>query len=301
MHSLRHDLPPTHILVVAAHPDDIEFYAGGTLATWSTQGAHAHYVLVTDGGSGSRDPRCTPAELARHRRAEQRRAAAVLGVSSVTFLGYPHAACEPTLELRLAIARIILQVRPEAMLTFDPHRYYHATGINHPDHLVVGASTLGAIMPLANTLLAAPSLLAEGLEPHDVSRIYLFEPATPTHWMPLTDADVARKLEALRAHASQLATWDGVSAAVAYGAQAAQAHAPRRSPVRRPKPSPASSWAPLHSRPRFTDARLQALPPRAFTPGRKRLASAASAEWLVPDRYACYTTNRCAKALYRTP
>lgn len=211
MASLRQALPPRSVLVVAAHPDDIEFMAGGTLAAWIDQGAQVHYLLVTDGCGGSRDPLQSPAALAEQRRGEQRVAADILGVASVTFLGYRDAEVEASHALRLAIARVIRQVRPEAVLTFDPRRYYGSDGINHPDHLAVGVSTLAAVMPLANTLLAAPTLAAEGFAPHDVGAVYLFDPAAPTDWMPLTDREVERKMMALRAHASQLADWDGVA------------------------------------------------------------------------------------------
>lgn len=230
MPSLRHQAPPHSGLVVAAHPDDIEYMAGATLAAWIAQGAQVHYLLVTDGAGGSRDPLQTPEQLAARRRAEQRAAADLLGVDSVTFLGYDDAAVEPTLELRLAIARVIRQVRPEVVLTFDPHLHYHAGGINHPDHVAVGASTLAAVMPLANTRLAAPALLAEGLEPHDVRAVYLFEAAQPTHWMPVTPEEVARKIAALRAHESQLLLWDG--GASAYERAQRTAHAARAAGVR---------------------------------------------------------------------
>jgi hypothetical protein len=64
-------------------------------------------------------------------------------------------------------------------------------------------------MPLANTLLAAPALADEGFAPHDVQTVYLFDPAAPTDWMPLTPREVERKLAALQAHASQPIGWDG--------------------------------------------------------------------------------------------
>jgi LmbE family N-acetylglucosaminyl deacetylase len=209
MTSLQHYPTPQVVLAVAAHPDDIEYMAGGTLATWSDQGCEIHYLIVTDGSGGSRDPHQDQVALAAQRRREQMAAANVLGVASVTFLGRRDAELEPSLDLRVAIARVIRQTRPDAVLTFDPHMLYRAATINHPDHVVVGASTLGAVMPLANTCLAAPALRAEGLEPHDVRALYLFEPAAPSHWMPLTAQVVARKIAALREHASQLALWDG--------------------------------------------------------------------------------------------
>jgi LmbE family N-acetylglucosaminyl deacetylase len=230
MTSLRHTPPPRSVLAVAAHPDDIEFMAGGTLVSWIEQGTQVHYLLVTDGCGGSRDPNQTAEALASRRRREQRAAAEILGVASVTFFGYRDATVEASLELRLAIARVIRQVRPEAVVTFDPQRYYHSAGINHPDHLAVGVSTLGAVMPLANTLLAAPTLAAEGLAPHDVQSVYLFDPAAPTAWMPLAQRDVQRKLAALEAHASQLIGWD--AAAAAYGAMRQAAQLARASGVR---------------------------------------------------------------------
>lgn len=227
---MLYETPPPSVLVVAAHPDDIEFMAGGTLARWISRGTSVHYLLATDGCGGSRDPHQTPEQLASQRRTEQCNAAEILGVESVTFLGLPDATLEPTYELRLAIARVIRKVRPAAVLTFDPHLSYHCGGINHPDHVAIGASTLGAIMPLANTLLAAPALAEEGLEPHDVAEVFLFEAAQPTHWMPLTDEDLTHKLASLRAHTSQLRLWDGERCArerAQATAQAGRAHGVR--------------------------------------------------------------------------
>lgn len=199
---------PKRVLVVAPHPDDGEFMAGGTLAHWSANGASIHYLLVTDGIGGSRDPNQTQEQLARIRREEQRNAARVLGSDDVTFLGYPDGRVEPTLELRLQIARVIRRVRPDVVITQDPLFRYSPNYINHPDHRAVADATLAAIMPTANTLLSAPELNAEGLEPHDVSEVYLSVPVTPTVWVPLTQQDIERKIESLRAHASQMGDWN---------------------------------------------------------------------------------------------
>jgi LmbE family N-acetylglucosaminyl deacetylase len=157
---------PQRVLIVAAHPDDGEFMAGGTLAHWSAQGASIHYCLVTDGTGGSRDPNQTPEQLAAIRREEQRNAAKVLGSDDVTFLGYVDGRVEPTLELRFQIARVIRRVRPDVVITQDPNFRYSSTYINHPDHRAVADATLAAIMPIANTRLSALELLEEGLEPH---------------------------------------------------------------------------------------------------------------------------------------
>jgi LmbE family N-acetylglucosaminyl deacetylase len=199
---------PQRVLIVAPHPDDGEFMAGGALAHWSANGASIHYLLVTDGTGGSRDPDQTPEQLAQIRREEQRNAASVLGSNDVTFLGYPDGRVEPTFELRLAIARVIRRVRPDVVVTQDPIFRYSTTYINHPDHRAVADATLAAIMPTANTRLSALELLEEGLEPHDVSEVYLAVPVTPTVWVPLSQTDIERKVESLRAHVSQLGDWN---------------------------------------------------------------------------------------------
>lgn len=202
--------PPARVLAVAAHPDDIEFMAGGTMAAWARAGANITYLLLTDGAAGSRDPSMTHEALVRLRQQEQRAAAAACGVHHVIFLGHMDGRLQSTLDVRMAIARVIRQVRPEAVICGDPTiRWSHDFGyINHPDHIAAGDATLAAIMPTANTLLAAPELLAEGLEPHDVSLVYISSWGNATVWAPLTEEDLAAKIAALRAHHSQLATWD---------------------------------------------------------------------------------------------
>lgn len=190
-----------------AHPDDIEFMAGGTVARWARAGAAIHYCLLTDGNAGSRDPSLTPELLAELRREEQRAAGAVLGVASCQFLGYHDGRLIDTMDLRLAIARAIRMVRPDTVITSDPQFFYSPTYLNHPDHRVAGAATAAAIMPLANTRLAAPELLAEGLEPHDVSYVYLASPARASHWVALDPEDLEVKFAMLAAHASQVGAW----------------------------------------------------------------------------------------------
>jgi LmbE family N-acetylglucosaminyl deacetylase len=199
---------PERVLIVAAHPDDAEFMAGGTLAHWQGGGASIHYLLITDGTGGSRDPNQTPAQLAAIRREEQRNAARILGSDDVTFLGYVDGRVEPTLELRMQIARVIRRVRPDVMIVQDPLFRYSPNYINHPDHRAVADAALAAIMPVANTRLSALELIEEGLEPHDVSEVYLSVPVTPTVWVPLTKSDLDRKMQSLRAHASQMGDWD---------------------------------------------------------------------------------------------
>lgn len=200
---------PRTALAVMAHPDDIEFMCGGLVARWARAGTRLHYCLLTDGTSGSRDPDLAPAALAEQRRQEQREAGALFDVAGYDFLGHPDGRLVPSVALRLEIARVIRQVRPDAVITSDPRFFYTGWYINHPDHRAAGEATLAAVMPLANTLLAAPELREEGLEPHDVREVYLAIPAEPTAFVPLTPDDLERKVAAMRAHASQIAQFPG--------------------------------------------------------------------------------------------
>jgi LmbE family N-acetylglucosaminyl deacetylase len=199
---------PRRVLAVMAHPDDSEFMAGGVLARWARAGASLHLLLLTDGASGSRDPAMSHEALTAIRQDEQRAAAAALGGAELHFLGYPDGRLVATIELRLAIARVIRLVRPDTVITCDPRFYYSDDYINHPDHRAAGEATLAAIMPIANTRLAAPELLAEGLEPHDVPMIYLAIPEQANCWLPISEEDAAAQIAALRAHASQVGDWD---------------------------------------------------------------------------------------------
>src|SRR6266700_8342851 len=85
-------LPPggQRILVIIAHPDDAESYCGGTIARLTAEGREVHYLVVTRGDRGSDDPDMTSERLASIREQEQRQAAAVLGVQTVTFLESYH-------------------------------------------------------------------------------------------------------------------------------------------------------------------------------------------------------------------
>jgi LmbE family N-acetylglucosaminyl deacetylase len=214
---------PERALAVMAHPDDVEFMAGGTMARWARAGVELHYCLITDGNAGSRDPSLTPERLAELRRIEQRRAADMLGVASCTFLGYHDGRLIDTLELRLQIARVIRQVRPDTVVTSDPLFYYSPWYINHPDHRAAGLATMAAVMPLANTRLAAPELLEAGLEPHDVTYVYLASAAQPTYWSALEQQDFEQKLATLAVHESQMGNWDFRSMAREFAEQQAAA------------------------------------------------------------------------------
>lgn len=173
-------------LVVAAHPDDPEFLFGATVAWLADDGADVRYLICTDGSQGGEDPRVPDAELTATRYAEQRAAAAVLGVTDVVFLGLPDGGLAPTLELRRAIMREARRFGPDLVLTHLPVRLLSADiGFSHPDHMAVGEATLGAI----EVLREAVEVWMPGLE-------------RPDHFVDATGL-MDRKIEALLRHRSQ--------------------------------------------------------------------------------------------------
>ncbi len=195
---------PARVLAVGAHPDDIDFGAGATLATWAASGAAVVYCVVTDGGAGGHDRSVRREEMPAIRRAEQRAAAAAVGASDVLFLGYEDGSVTVTPALRRDLTRAIRSVRPDVVVCPSPVRNWTSrVQVNHPDHLAVGEATLCAVYPDARNPFAFSELLAEGLEPHEVGAVWLVAPAQPTVTMDVTDG-LDRKLAALACHVSQL-------------------------------------------------------------------------------------------------
>ncbi|WUI04598.1 PIG-L family deacetylase [Spirillospora sp. NBC_00431] len=186
-----------------AHPDDVDFGAAGTVAGWTDRGIEVVYLLVTDGDAGGFDDGVTRAEMAALRREEQRAAAKCVGVSDLRWLAYPDGRVEATLGLRLDIARVIRQVRPDRVLTSSPERNYARIYPSHPDHRAVGSATLDAVYPDARNPYAFPELLAdEGLAAWTAREVWTTGGPTVNHHIDVTER-FDRKVNALRAHASQ--------------------------------------------------------------------------------------------------
>lgn len=194
------------ILVVTAHPDDVDFGSGGTIATWTQSGIEVSYCVVTDGDAGGFDPEVPRSEIGGIRQEEQRKAGAALGVTDIEFLGYPDGRLTVTFELRRDITRVIRRVRPDRMLVSSPQRDLHNLYGSHPDHLAAGEAALCAIYPDARNPFAYPDLLAEeGLDAHTVPEVWVMSPNDRAdRYVDITDT-FERKLAALREHASQTA------------------------------------------------------------------------------------------------
>lgn len=191
------------MLVVSAHPDDVDFGAAGTVATFVDAGVDVAYCLVTDGEAGGNDRAVSRADMAALRRREQRAAAACVGVSDLTFLGHPDGRLQPTLELRRDISRVVRRFRPQRVIAPSPERMWDRLFASHPDHLAAGEAAVAAVYPDARNPFAHPELLDEGLEPWAVSELWLMATPEPTVAVDVTAA-FERKIEALRSHRSQM-------------------------------------------------------------------------------------------------
>jgi len=194
------------VLVVTAHPDDVDFGSAGTIATWTDAGLEVSYCIVTNGDAGGVDPEVPRSAIGGIRQDEQRKAAATLGVTDVEFLGYPDGRLMVSLDLRRDITRIIRRTCPDRMVIQSPHRDLRSLYGSHPDHQATGEAALCAIYPDARNPFAHPELLTEeGLEAHTVPEVWVMSANDRAdQYVDITDT-FDRKIAALRAHTSQTA------------------------------------------------------------------------------------------------
>ena len=196
---------------IHAHPDDQDFTVAGTLAKWARAGCDIISVIITSGDAGSNDPDRTPeykAELARVREQEQSQANAVLGVRDTIFMRYPDGELTPSLELRRDLTRLIRRHGPEVVITGDPTAWFYENDyINHPDHRAAAEAAIYAVFPSAGTRMIFTELLEEGLQPHNVKRLYIHGNDKPDTWVDIEDT-LELKLQALKKHFSQVDTHD---------------------------------------------------------------------------------------------
>lgn len=209
-------------LVITAHPDDVDFGAAGTVALWTDSGIKVTYCVITDGDAGGFDHSVPRHEIAGIRQAEQRAAAAEAGVSDVVFLGYPDGRVHVSFDLRLDLARVIREVRPQRVLCQSPVRNMTRIYASHPDHLAAGEAAMCAIYPDARNPFAYAELAQ--LEAWAVPETWVMGSNEVNRYVDIT-ATFDRKKSALRAHASQmegvedldglLETWNGGNAKAA--------------------------------------------------------------------------------------
>ncbi len=192
------------VLVVSAHPDDSDFGASGTIASWIKQGIQVSYCICTNGDQGGEESGIPVEEMPAVRQKEQRAAGAAIGVTDITFLNYRDGSLEPTLGLRKDIVRAIRIAQPDRMVIQSPERNWERIGASHPDHLAAGEAAIQAVYPDARNPFAFPDLMDAGFKPWRVKEVWVTAHASPDHFVDITDY-FHLKMATLHAHASQTA------------------------------------------------------------------------------------------------
>lgn len=197
---------PQNILVILAHPDDPEFFCGGTLARWARAGHSITYLLLTCGDKGfnpATHPEMTPENLCGIRHLEQSHAAKVIGASPPLFLDLPDGCLVPSLDLRRDIVREIRRHKPDILVTCDPQNLFATYGINHPDHRAAGQVVLDAVFPAAGNPVYFPELLEHGFQPHLPKEVWCSLTNQPNTTIDVTETwDI--KLKAILEHKTQV-------------------------------------------------------------------------------------------------
>jgi LmbE family N-acetylglucosaminyl deacetylase len=205
VHRFDPDYVPRSAMAIYAHPDDIEFTVGATVAKWARAGCDITFVLLTSGDVGTHDPVFrTRARLARVREREERAAARILGASRVHFLKQGDCELQPTLALRKKLVRLLRRHRPEVVLCGDPQALFFGDQyINHPDHRAAAELALAAVFPCSEMELLWPEIG----KAHKVHAVYVSSTHHPDTWIDV-GTTIAVKIAALRAHSSQMGSRD---------------------------------------------------------------------------------------------
>lgn len=192
-------------LVIMAHPDDPEFFCGGTVALLVQHGLDVSYLLLTSGDKGSDDPHLSEEALVELRQREQRAAAEKLGVGAIRFLDHCDGELENTAEIRREVVRVIRTWRPHLVITNDPAMVFFAPSgyVNHADHRTAGFIAIDSVFPAAGNARFFPELLDEGLAPHKVRQIWLARSNQADVEVDISEVYELR-LQALLEHASQI-------------------------------------------------------------------------------------------------
>jgi LmbE family N-acetylglucosaminyl deacetylase len=196
--------PRARVLAVGAHPDDIEFGCGATLAKWARAGAHVELLVLTDGSKGTWEPDQELAALVATRRDEQRAAAKVLGAREVHFLDAVDGELEADARRREQVCGVIRAARPDVVLGHDPWKQYRL----HPDHRRAGELVIDGIVAARD-----PHFFPAAGTPHRPSRLLLFEAQEIDHIEAVDEDDIEAKIAALLCHHSQWLSTMGIEQA----------------------------------------------------------------------------------------
>jgi LmbE family N-acetylglucosaminyl deacetylase len=199
---------PESVMAITAHPDDIEFSCAGTLARWVKAGTRVSYVLCTSGDVGIDSEGMTRERATEIREVESLAAAKIVGAIEVIFLREPDGLLQPTLELRKRLVREIRRFRPEVVVTGDPTIVWAGNDyINHPDHRAAATAALDATFPAAGQPNLFEEIAQEGFKAHKPRKVYVTTWSDGDLYVNI-EGTIDIKVNALRAHVSQMKGWD---------------------------------------------------------------------------------------------
>ncbi|HOV65870.1 MAG TPA: PIG-L family deacetylase [Bacillota bacterium] len=190
-------LEAKNVLTIVPHPDDAELIAAGTISILTSLGAHVEYVLASDGSRGGYDPSISEENLAATRRQEQTRAARIIGVNDITWLGFKDTQVPHPEVVRGPLISIIREKKPDFILTTDPWLPYES----HPDHRRTSMAAVEACL-FSSIPMVQPEDLAKGLGPWQVQGIAMALSPRPNTFINI-EASWEKKVEALKCHESQ--------------------------------------------------------------------------------------------------
>jgi LmbE family N-acetylglucosaminyl deacetylase len=200
---------PESAMAIYAHPDDIEFSCAGTMARWAKAGCRNSYVLITSGDVGISDPEISKDKARQIRETEAKAASEIAGAAEIIFLGEPDGILEPSIEIRKRVVCEIRRFKPEVVICSDPSIIIASdTYINHPDHRAASTIALEAVFPAAGQ----PNLFEEielehGYKAHKPRKVYVSAWEDASTFVNIEET-FHIKVEALRAHKSQMDGWD---------------------------------------------------------------------------------------------
>lgn len=196
------------VLAIGAHPDDVEFGCGATMAKLASEGAEIYFVVCTDGNRGSRQHQIARESLVNNRHQETIKASQILGAKEVIFLNEEDGNLVADIHFKEKIVRLIRKYQPEMIFTHDPKWFYlirdnGQAAVNHTDHRACGEAVLDAVYPLARDLQSFPQHIQEGLSTHHVPELYLFNFEQPNFVFDVSTT-IEAKIKSIKTHHSQI-------------------------------------------------------------------------------------------------
>ncbi len=202
------ELIPSSAIAIVAHPDDLEYFCGGTIAKWTSFGCDVSLVVSSSGEKGAKDICYDYQEIIKQREDEQVSGASKLGVKNIVFLHYPDSELGfvDQYKLRGEYVRQIRKTRPEVVLTHDPFVKYLR---QHPDHRTVGNLVLDASFPISTVINCySEQIVDEGLETWQPQYVLLFGTDSANYWVDI-ELSLENKIMALEQHQSQRESFAG--------------------------------------------------------------------------------------------